>query len=253
MILTINGIGIESDAIEREAQQYAQSEEPAEAARRALAVRELLLQRAGKLELEQAGDGRQAEDSLIEQVLEAEVTFPAPTEAECRRHYETHPERYTAGELVEASHILIAVTPGAPVALLRSRAESLLGEIRANPALFADRAREASNCPSGQHGGNLGQFGRGQMVPEFDKALFGPSATGVLPTLVQTRYGFHVVKVERRLPGSQLDFKLVQDDIAAYLSARVQAQALMQYVRVLAGQAQIEGIDLDAAASPLLQ
>lgn len=91
------------------------------------------------------------------------------------------------------------------------------------------------------------------MVPEFDKALFGTPATGVLPRLVQSRYGFHIVLIERRLPGRLLDFKLVHPQIAELLASRVQAQALMHYVRVLAGKADIDGVDLDAAVSPLLQ
>lgn len=253
MIVTVNGVAIEADAIEREAQYYAQAPDADDAARRSLAVRELLLQRARELGLALGGAGPESADSIIEQVLDAEVTTPTPSEIECRRHYDMHPEEFTTGELVEARHILIAVTPGAQVGLLRNQAERLLGDLQADVAPFAERAREMSNCPSAQHGGNLGQFGRGQLVPEFDKAVFGTATTGVLPLLVQTRYGFHIVLVERRLPGRQLDFEVVRDAIASHLTARVQAQALRQYVRVLAGKAKIDGVDLDASASPLLQ
>jgi len=253
MTVNVNGVVIEPAAIEHEASYYAEAEQPTEAAGRSLAVRELLLQRARALGIESVGEGRESEDAVIEQVLDAEVATPVPTDLECLRHYEAHSEQYVTGELVEASHVLVAVTPGAPVALLRSRAEALLAELREEPALFVDRAREMSNCPSGQHGGNLGQFARGQMVPEFDKALFGSTAIGVLPTLVQTRYGFHVVKVARRVPGRKQDFVQVRESIATYLSKRVQARALAQYVSVLAGKADVEGIDLGAATSPLLQ
>ena len=251
--LTVNGVAIEAETIEREAVLFDGAEEPLDAARRSLAVRELLLQRARDLGMEATSDGPESTGSLIEELLDAEVVVPEPTDAECRRYFETHLEQYTTGELLEASHILLAVTPGAPVALLRARAESLLAELRADPALFPDRARRLSNCPSGEHGGNLGQFERGLMVPEFDKAVFGTTATGVLPTLVQTRYGFHVVLIERRLPGRQLTFDQVRETIAARLTEQVQALALAQYVRVLAAEAEIEGIDLDAASSPLLQ
>lgn len=255
MSLTVNGITHGSEAIAREAQHFAQAQDPENAARRSLAVRELLLQRARELGLSRGGpeENREQEDSLIAQVLDVEVNTPTPTEAECRRHYDLHPEQFTSGELVEARHILIAVTPGAPIALLRAQADSLLRELQADPSLFAERAQQASNCPSGQHGGNLGQFGRGQMVPEFDKALFGATATGVLPQLVHTRYGFHIVLIERRLPGRRLDFELARAGISKFLSSRVQAHALAQYVRVLAGKADIEGVDLEASVSPLLQ
>lgn len=265
MTLTVNGVVIEAGAIENEAQHYLHAQDPADAARRSLASRMLFLQRARELGFTCAADTtlrnidkgdaltRDAEDELIAQLLDVEVVTPAPTEAECQRHYDAHPEQFESGELVEARHILFAVTPGTRVAPLRSRAEAMLAEVRAAPGLFAARAREFSNCPSGQQGGNLGQFSRGQMVPEFDRAVFGSNATGVLPTLLQTRFGFHIVLVERRLPGRRLDFESVRQSIAAYLDSRVQAQALMQYVRVLAGKADIEGVDLDAATSPLLQ
>lgn len=255
MTLTVNGVVLKPEAIQSEAQHYAHTQDPAVAARRSLAVRELLLQRARDLGFGGAGEAgdREEQDTLIAQVLDAEVNTPTPTEAECRRHYDTHPEQFTSGELVEASHILFAVTSGTPVALLRARSEAMLAELQVDPTLFATRAREFSNCPSGAQDGKLGQFGRGQMVPEFDKVLFGNMVTGVLPQLVQTRYGFHIVLIERRLPGRMLDFDRVHEGIAAYLASRVQAQALMQYVRVLAGKANIDGVDLDAAASPLLQ
>ncbi len=251
--LTVNGVAIGSDAIEREAMLFAGVQAPQDAARRALAARELLLQRARNIGFTPVGTGREAEDSLIERLLEAEVATPRPTEAECRRFYDSHSDQYMVGERLEASHILIAVTPGAPLSQLRARAESLLAELRANTALFGKHAREFSNCPSGQHGGALGQFERGRMVPEFDKVVFGTTATGVLPTLVHTRYGFHIVLIERRLPGHRLAFEQVRQRIAASLTGQVQARALAQYVRVLAAGADVTGVDLDAATSPLLQ
>ena len=91
------------------------------------------------------------------------------------------------------------------------------------------------------------------MVPEFDKAVFGAQATGVLPTLLATRYGFHIVAVERRIPGNRLPFEVVADRVAEYLASRVLERALKQYVEVLAGRAEITGADLAGAASPLVQ
>jgi peptidyl-prolyl cis-trans isomerase C len=246
-------VTLQVEAIEREAQRYAEAPDPEAAARRSLAVRALLLQRARELGLADEHQGPDAEDAIIGQVLDAEVRTPTPAEAECRRYFNLHPDQFISGELVAARHILFAVAPGTPVAALRAHAEAMATKLMADPTQFAARAAEFSNCSSGAQGGNLGQFGRGQMVPEFDKAVFGTTATGVLPGLVQTRYGFHIVLVDRRMPGRKLDFELVREHIAAYLSSRVQERALMQYIRVLAGRADIDGVDLDAADSPLLQ
>jgi peptidyl-prolyl cis-trans isomerase C len=91
------------------------------------------------------------------------------------------------------------------------------------------------------------------MVPEFDAALFGSAATGVLPRLVATRYGFHIICVDHRVAGRMLPFEQARSRIAAELAARVEARSLRQYVQMLAGRAEIEGADLAAAATPLVQ
>jgi len=261
MNLRVNDTTLAPAAIAREAALHAGAAEPEAAARRTLAIRELLLQRAvelGLLEGRAAREGvafadRAAEDAAIARVLDAEVKTPAPSADECRRYFATHPEKFTSGDLVEARHILFAVTPGTPVMALRDRAERELAALKADPAPFAERAQALSNCPSGQHGGNLGQFGRGEMVGEFDRAVFGTTTVGVLPTLVATRYGFHIVCVERRIPGRTLPFAEVEANVAQYLAARVEERALRQYVEVLAGRAALEGVDLVTAATPLVQ
>lgn len=218
------------------------------------AVRELLRQRAvavGLLDDEATDDEKVAR--AIEALLEREVATPAPTEAECRRHYEQHPEVYGSGDLVHARHILFQVTPRVNVAEIRTRAESALNELLREPDRFAAMAAELSNCPSGQHGGNLGQIGRGDMVPEFEKALFRLDAVGLLPELVKTRFGFHIVAVDRSIPGDVPPFEAVQAQVAEKLRNDVEERALRQYVSILASQAKIVGAHIEAATSPLVQ
>jgi peptidyl-prolyl cis-trans isomerase C len=192
-------------------------------------------------------------NAAIEDLLEREVRTPEPTEAECRRWYDAHPDSFVAGELVYARHILFAVTPGAPVEALRRKAEETLHELVAHPERFAQLAAERSNCPSAAQGGSLGQLARGEAVSEFEQALFGAERTGLLPRLVNTRYGFHVVAIDERVPGHRVPFEAVHEQIAARLTEQVWQRALAQYVRVLAAGATLEGIDLDPAASPLVQ
>lgn len=218
------------------------------------AVHELLRQRACDLgHLAEGADAADAERA-IERTLAEEVPVPEPTDEECRRWYEANKQRFRSGDLVCARHILFQVTPGSPVPAIRSLAESMLHELQANPHLFGERAKEHSNCPSGAQGGNLGQLQRGETVQEFDKAIFGDDVTiGILPKLVTSRHGFHIVSVDQRIEGKQLPYELVSDEVAAELRKRSEARALSQYVRVLAGNAEIEGVELDAAASPLVQ
>lgn len=129
----------------------------------------------------------------------------------------------------------------------------MLSEIRLHPEMFGERAVSNSNCPSGANGGNLGQLQRGQMVPEFENSIFDTKAIGVLPELVKTRYGFHIVSVDQRIEGEQLPYEAECMQVAADLKRRSEQRALSQYVRVLAANAEIEGVDLRAASSPLLQ
>ncbi|MGB3538520.1 MAG: peptidylprolyl isomerase [Mesorhizobium sp.] len=239
MILSVNGMAVTVDG-----------DDPAELA----AARELLRQRAVAVGL-LAPESEDAEtiEVAIEELLEKEAPTPRPGEAECRRYYEQNPAEFQSGDLIHARHILFQVTPQVNVAQVRARAEQTLNELLADPERFAALATEFSNCPSGEHGGNLGQIGRGDMVPEFENAVFRFGPTGVLRDLIKTRYGFHVVSVDRRIPGNRLSFEVARDQIAARLSASVEERALRQYISLLAGQAEIEGVELETASSPLVQ
>jgi len=223
-----------------------------EVADRAAAVRELLRQRAVVLGLI-AASASESGDDILERLLDLEVSTPDPTEEECRRFYQAQAKAFTAGELVFVRHILFAVTPGVPVAPLRSKAEEVLRELQREPALFEARAKALSNCPSGQQGGHLGQLSRGESVPEFEREVFADQVLGILPRLVNTRYGFHIVAIDGRVPGRQVPFEAVRAQIAQRLQESVREKALQQYVAVLAGQFEVRGIDLGAAASPLVQ
>ena len=218
------------------------------------AVRELLRQRAIVVGLLAAGARDEtAVDEAIEALLAREVITPSPTEEECRRYYEGHPREFQSGDLVHARHILFQVTPSVRIPEIRARAEQTLNDLLREPERFAAIARELSNCQSGQHGGNLGQIGRGDTVPEFEKALFRLGASGILREIVKTRYGFHIVAVDQSVPGKPLPFEMARDRIAERLRARVEERALRQYVSILAGQAEITGVDLQGAETPLVQ
>jgi peptidyl-prolyl cis-trans isomerase C len=218
------------------------------------AARELLRQRAIAVDLlaETASEETKI-DAAIEALLEREVTTPSPTEEECRRYYNGHPREFQSGDLVHARHILFQVTPQVRIPEIRARAEETLNQLLREPDRFDALARELSNCPSGQQGGNLGQIGRGDTVPEFEKVLFKFGALGVLRDLVKTRYGFHIVSVDQSIPGKKLPFETVSAQIAVRLRSKVEEKAVRQYVSVLAGQARLSGVDLGGTQTPLIQ
>jgi peptidyl-prolyl cis-trans isomerase C len=238
MSISINGVTIEVDGASPEFS----------------ATRELLRQRAVGLGLIEATarDDDQI-GAAIENLLAREVATPEPTEAECRRYYEQNLSAFASGDIVHARHILFQVTPRVNILDVRARAEKTLATLLHEPDRFAALATELSNCPSGQQGGNLGQISRGDTVPEFERALFRLGPSGILRELVKTRYGFHIVAVDQRIPGRTLPFEMAREHVATHLRATVEVRALRQYVSVLAGQADIEGVDLAASISPLVQ
>lgn len=212
---------------------------------------ELLRQRAQELDL--TTPDVQDDGDAIERLLAQEVDVPQPREEECRRFYEAHPDDYHSGDLVNVRHILFQVTPGGPAMKLSHYAEGVLKELRDKPKMFAEVASKSSNRPSGAHGGNLGQLQRGASVPEFEKAVFDTPNLGILPRLVRTRFGFHIIAVDKRIKGERLPFEAVADKIAESLRERAEARAIRQYVSILAGQAKLESVTLDAAPSPMVQ
>ncbi|HIH2751753.1 peptidyl-prolyl cis-trans isomerase [Burkholderia aenigmatica] len=250
--LTINGVVIDDVAIAAEAAHHGDAPDPLDAARRALAVRELLRQRAVSLAL--LDEGAPLDDAAVDALLERELThLPEPDRADCERYYAQHPARFRRNDIVYASHVLFAMTDRVPLAPLRQRAEAALADVVAAPDTFEALARASSNCPSAEVGGSLGQLLRGDTVPEFEAALFDTDGLGVLPKLVNTRFGFHIVRIERRVPGDLVPFDEAAAQIAAYLSERVRERAMRQYVAILAGDARVEGVEFDGANGPLVQ
>jgi peptidyl-prolyl cis-trans isomerase C len=216
------------------------------------ACTELLRQAA----LEAGFDDASAGDA-IERLLERELQLPDPTDDACRRHFAAQPARWGCGERLRLRHVLFAVQPGIDVAALRRRAEALLVELRcAEPrgSAFADAARVWSNCPSGAQGGELGWLTRDEVAPEFARGVFDDTpGVGVLPRLVHSRHGLHVVEVLAREAGVAPAFESVHAAVALALRQQAWVNALRQYLQLLAGRARLEGVALDGAATPLVQ
>ena len=218
-------------------------------------------QRAGLLAADDAAspDGviSEAAASAIESLLDQVLSTPEPSEEACQRHYAAHEATYRTGERVLARHILFAVTPGVDVVALRKRAETTLLDVRCHDGKTNDRfvnaARASSNCPSGAQGGDLGWLRATDCAPEFARELFGHAEVGVLPRLVHSRFGLHVVEVLAREPGVAQSFDAVRGAVAMSLRQLAYVTALRQYLRLLAGEAKVQGVDLDAADTPLVQ
>lgn len=196
----------------------------------------------------------------IEALLERELAMPTPSEEACRRYHAAHAARFRAGTRVRARHVLFGVTPGVDVAALRRHAEGVLLELRCHDGdaaradtAFAQAAARWSNCPSSAEGGHLGWLGARDCAPEFARALFDDETIGVLPQLVHSRFGLHVVEVLARDAGRPLPFESVRSAVELTLQQQSYATALRQYLRLLAGRSRVEGVDMEAADTPLVQ
>lgn len=261
--VAVNGQEIPAQAIAAEAQNHPAPDaaQAWQAAAEALVVRRLLLDEAERLEIapgeiqDQEGRVLDQDEARIEALLAAEVRTPEADEATARRYYEIHRDRFVSAPLVEAEHILFAAKPDDSLAygLATGDARTTIRQLQRDPSAFADLARRHSACPSKEQGGNLGQIGAGQTVPEFEGALFSLGEGELHAEPVKTRFGVHVIRAGRRQEARELPFELVRDRIGQYLEEASWRRAVSQYLSVLAAQAKIEGVSLAAAESPLVQ
>lgn len=254
--IRVNGVTISRAVISREVQNH-----PAptpggawKAAALALVLREALSQEAKRMGIraEPAVDaeGRREtdEEACMRALVEREATVPEPTEEECRRYHARNLARFRSPDIFEVSHILFSARAddATGYALARLNAETAIAVLKTEPDAFEDLARAHSACPSGELGGSLGQVTPRQTTPEFEAALRCMSPGQVSAEPVETRYGFHVIRLSRRIEGATLPFDAVRTRIAAYLCEAVRRRAEAQYVVRLLGQAQVEGIEIPA-------
>ena len=249
----VNGVAIPENAIAQEAQNHhaASGAEARAAAARALAIRELLLQRAQAIGLRPApqkderGRLETPDEALVRQVLEQEAPAAEPSAAECQRVYEAAPERFQSPELYAASHILFSVVgEGAPASTAAHRRAVETIDALSSGADFATAARSLSACPTAGEGGALGQLRRGDLAEEMEKVLLALKPGQIAQAPVLTRFGWHVVRLDRHAPARALPFEAVEAHIRALLRARAWPAAAAKYVEHLARNADIEGIEL---------
>ena len=257
--ITVNGEVIPTDAIAAEAQLHpAPKGKPGiawRAAGRALTIRALILQEAGRLGLVpepisgELGTIETDEEALIRQVLDQAIDAPAPTGAAIRAVYDADPGRWRAPTLYEAAHILLPVKPGDTEALAKARAtaEAALARIAEDPRAFDRLVRELSACSSRDSGGQLGQIVTGDTVPEFEAALDALAEGEVASAPVATRYGLHVIRLDARAAGDILPFEAVEPRIREALEKAAWAKAAKAFTAALAEAAELTGVDMKAA------
>ena len=161
--------------------------------------------------------------ALLDQELAAKAEV---SEDEIKTFYESKPDNFTTPEQIRASHILIGPDSGGL---------DKIKEIRASVAKggdFEQLAKEHSDCPSGQNGGDLGYFGRGQMVDAFEKAAFALEINEI-SDIVETRFGYHIIRLEERRPEEVKAFDAVKADIETQIRRQKVSDQMQPYMESL--------------------
>lgn len=181
------------------------------------------------------------EQLLVRKLVEEKTAdTPTATPADLASFYEENIDAFKVPETVTASHILIAfeeVDTDDVKAEKKKEIDALHDELLAG-ASFEDLATAHSDCPSSQRGGNLGTFGRGQMVPEFEEAAFTLDIGG-LSDVVETQFGYHLIKVTDHQQEGIRTLAEVKDQLQAYLDAQKKQEALIAYIEELKEKADI--------------
>lgn len=254
--VTVNGEVISASRVAAEAQNHpAPQGKPGlawKAAARALTVRALLLQEARRRGLEPVtevlGPDRveTEEEALVRQLLELSVQPAPPQEAELRAIYHTAPDRFRAPTLFAPAHILFAVTPqdAKARAQAQTRAEVVLEELRADPQRFPALAREHSACPSRESGGQLGQLTADDLVPEFVQAIERMSEGTICEAPVESRFGFHLIRLDAKARGEVLPFEAVESRLRRAQEKAAWVHESRAFLDSLVAAAEITGISL---------
>ena len=180
-------------------------------------------------------------DMAINKMMEAEVAGAvAATDTDAKDFYDKNPDKFAQPESVRASHILI-LTKDADEAgkkAARSKIDGVLKRAKAGED-FAALAKENSQDGSASQGGDLGFFGRGRMVPEFDQVAFALKP-GEISEVVSTQFGYHIIKLTEKKAGSTVPFDQVKPQVVEYLSNQKKQQRVDSFVNEAKKRAKIE-------------
>ena len=145
------------------------------------------------------------------------------TDEEAKKFYDENPDTFVSGQTVNASHILVDS---------EEKASEIKADIEVGKITFADAAKQFSSCPSRENGGELGTFGQGQMVKEFEDAAFS-AEIGTVTAPVQTQFGFHLILVTEKNESSVMAFEDVKDQLKDQLLSEKQQKAYASKINQL--------------------
>jgi peptidyl-prolyl cis-trans isomerase C len=174
---------------------------------------------------------------VVQRLMREYQTPPEVSDEQVQAYYDANPHLFSTAK-IQASHILVAD---------EAEAKAIREQLVKDPSKFADVAREKStDKTSGAKGGDLGKFGQGRMVPEFERAAFGLELN-TLSEPVKTQYGWHVILVSEREEGERRPFDQVKEQIRSTLRNQQMREAMDERFADLKSQANLS-IDEEALA-----
>ena len=166
---------------------------------------------------------RVKEQMLVQYAINKAVGSVKVTDAEAKKFFDENPEQFEGQPTVSASHILVET---------EEQAVSVLTAIQNGEISFEDAAKAYSSCPSSAQGGSLGEFGRGQMVAEFDTACF-EMEVGEVRGPVKTQFGYHLIRLDGKNEGEAVDFETIREQLKEHLLSEKQQKAYQSRVNQL--------------------
>ena len=166
---------------------------------------------------------RVKDDMLTTYAIQKAVERVRVTEDEIKKFYDENPGQFEAGTVYNASHILVES---------EERAKEIRAKIESGETTFEDAAKAYSSCPSRAQGGELGDFGHGQMVPEFEAAC-AAMEIGALSEPVQTQFGWHLIRLNKREEGGTVSFADAKEEIREALLTQKQQAAYQSRINQL--------------------
>lgn len=215
-------------SVPREQQAYINNSKFREHCLEQLTSLHMFAQMGEDLKLDETEDFKKAyenakRDILAQMAMREILKDVAVTEEELKAFYDQNQQQFKKGETVNAKHILTDS---------EETCKEILASITNGEKTFEDAAKEFSTCPSKERGGDLGEFGKGQMVKEFEDAAFA-AEIGQVVGPVQTQFGYHLIKVEKKNEATVIEFEQIKENLRTNLLQQKQELAYNKKVAEL--------------------
>lgn len=215
-----------------------------------LVERVLFIKAAKKEGVEKTGEFKTNLEKLKEELLvslwmKAQMENAIVSDSEAKEFYEDNKDKFKMPETVRARHILVKDEAGAKA--LIAQMKTLKDE--ALKTKFIELAKSKSTGPTGPKGGDLGSFTKGQMVPEFDAAVFELKEGEITVVPVKTQFGYHVIFLEEKKAASPVPYEQVKDKIIQTLKQKQFQTKLTEVAKELKSKAKVEYTDAPAPAA----